>query len=237
MLTMCPQRDRALSLVPAASAAAAADTAPRDPARAVTPDGTPRYRNAGRRVRPSLRTPRNNRDERTSAGKNLRPWALGADPRAPRPRQLTPTALPAPAVAAGNADSGHGAALDLGYWHGSADWPASAATAQPRRDTPRCNSALVAGVAETTVRTPSTGSAGSGSAGHQCSRPRLALDPGRLPSNLDVDPRELALPDGQASEGSANFSPGRFSANHQLHPPFRYQLGHNARARPRAVPA
>jgi hypothetical protein len=41
-----------------------------------------------------------------------------------------------------------------------------------------------------------------GAAGHERSGPWLVLDPGRPQRNIDVDPRELSLPDGQASEGS-----------------------------------
>jgi hypothetical protein len=51
MLKKCPDADSDLSLVQNASAGAAPDNALRDPARDVTPSGTPHCKNAGTNVR------------------------------------------------------------------------------------------------------------------------------------------------------------------------------------------
>src|SRR5882724_7959945 len=105
MLRTCPDGDHALSLVHAASAADAADTALPDPARVVTPDGTPRCKNAGTPAPAAPRTRRSNRADRTSVRKNLRRPKLSAGPRAPPTRQLMQQWTPPPPVLCAVADN------------------------------------------------------------------------------------------------------------------------------------
>jgi hypothetical protein len=76
------------------AAAALPDAVPysvlRDPARGVTPTGTPGCKNAGSNVRAAPGTTRNNPAEHSAAAQNLRNPALPVDPRAMASRQLTP---------------------------------------------------------------------------------------------------------------------------------------------------
>src|SRR5271165_2109235 len=121
MLTTCPAAAAAGSRVHAASVAAAAGTAPPDPARVVTPTGTPHCKSAGTPAPAEPRTTRSNRADRTAALENLRADPLGAGPRAPPsplprlPLPRLPLPLPPPparVAAADNADLAHAAAAD-----------------------------------------------------------------------------------------------------------------------------
>lgn len=73
-----------------ASAAAGLDSAPRDPARDVTPSGTPHCKNVCSQRRAPRQTTRNNPAEHSAAAENLCSQPLGAGPRATPIRQLTP---------------------------------------------------------------------------------------------------------------------------------------------------
>jgi hypothetical protein len=152
MFTTCPDDDSVLSHAHAASAAAAADTAPLDPARAVTPSGSPHCKNAGVPVRPSPRTRHNSLADGTSAPKNLGHTMLGAGPRAPPARQLTPPRL-VRAAAVDNAALVRGGAPVLAVSLASSDWPDNAATAAPTADTSHCNSGSAVATAHTTLHT------------------------------------------------------------------------------------
>ena len=99
----------------------------RDPARDVTPAGTPRCKNAGTHVREQGGKARNNPAVRTAAAQNLRAQTLGAGPRAAIPRQLT--WLGARAAARDSAGPAAAAAHGPARWSGSAGSTASAATA------------------------------------------------------------------------------------------------------------
>lgn len=72
---------------PAAVVAAAPDSASRDPARAVTPSGTPGCKNAGTNGHAGRGIVRSNLAAHTAASKKLGILKLGADPRAALPRQ------------------------------------------------------------------------------------------------------------------------------------------------------
>ena len=88
--TTCPAVAAASSGVADASAADAPDSALPDPARAVTPSGTPHCKNAGSPVHSARQTTRSNQVERTAAAHNLRSAELHAGLRAATIRQLTP---------------------------------------------------------------------------------------------------------------------------------------------------
>src|SRR5712691_10140051 len=132
MLMTCRAADDPLSFVHAASAADAADTALPDRARIVTPDGTPRCKNAGTPAPAARRTPCSNPAAHTSVRKNLRrPW-LGAGPRAPPTRQLTPPLtqqpLPVLCAVADNADLVPADVPAPALWPASAGSPGTVAT-------------------------------------------------------------------------------------------------------------
>ncbi len=189
MLRTCPHGDHALSLVHAASAADAADTALPDPARVVTPDGTPCCKNAGTPAPAARRTRRSNRADRTSGRKNLRrPW-LGAGPRAPPTRQLTPPLMqqPLPVLCAvvDNADLAPADAPALALLPANAGLPGTVATAAPPAGTPRCNSDSAVETADTIARSPSADNA---AAGHDN---RLELDPTNVDTEMGPQEREL----------------------------------------------
>jgi hypothetical protein len=137
----CPDFDNAYSSVAALSAAAVADSVPRDPARAVTLDGKPHCKNAGTNVRVAPRTPRNSQADRSSAQADFCWDRLGAGPRASLPRQL----MWLGAVGAAVVDNA--VAVRVGVpgrecWPDTVGWPASVANAAPSGDTGRCNTAL-----------------------------------------------------------------------------------------------
>jgi hypothetical protein len=196
MLMTCRAGDDPLSVVHAASADDAADTALPDPARSVTPVGTPRCKNAGTPVPAARRTPRSNRADRTSVRKNLRrPW-LGAGPRTPLTRQLTPRQpllkLPVLCVAADNADLAPADVPAPGLLPASAGSPGIVATAAPLADMPRCNSGSAAATADTSARSPSIDNA---AVGHDN---RLELGPTNV--DTEVGPRERELPGSSLEE-------------------------------------
>ena len=205
MLMTCRAGDDPLSLVHAASAADAAGTAPPDPARIVTPDGTPHCKNAGTPAPAAPRTPRSNRADRTSVRKNLRRPKLGAGPRAPPTRQLTPPLMPLPlsvlCAAADNADLVPAVAPDPALLPASAGSPGTVATAAPPADTPRCNSGSAAATADTSARSPSTDNAAPA---HDN---RLELEPTNM--DTEVGPRERELPGVKPRRGVCCSSPGR----------------------------
>lgn len=180
--TKCPAVDRALSLVHVASAAAAPDSAPRDPAPDATPSGKPRYRNAGGQVRPTPRTPRNSPADHTSARKNLAASALGADPRTSPPRQLTPP--PAAAAVAGKHGSVPAAAHGRGRWPGNAGSPGPGASAAPRPGSRRCNTGSADAAAQTTAHNPSADNDALDVVG-------TPLVPTDRHDEMNLDPREL----------------------------------------------
>jgi hypothetical protein len=184
-VTKCPDDDDALSFVHAASAAAVADTAPLDPALAVTPSGSPHCKNAGVPVRSSPRTPHNSLADGTSAPKNLDHNMLGAGPRALPARQLTPPRL-VRAAAVDNAAVGRGGAPVLAVSLATADWPGNAATAAPPACMPHCNNGSADAAAQTTLRILSKDNAAVGPGKD------LVLAQKRL--DTEVGPREIALP-------------------------------------------
>ena len=151
----CPATDNAWSRVAVASAGAAADNGPPGPARAVTPDDRPSYKNADSRVRPSPRTAHNSPAGRTSAGKNPRLRTLGADPRTPPPRQLTPRPPPAAGRdVADTPDATHVGVRDHWHWPGNAGSPSPDASDAPPAHRHRCNSGTADEMAQTTAHTP-----------------------------------------------------------------------------------
>jgi hypothetical protein len=166
MVTRYPDRDIALSLVALAADAAAADTAPRDPARAVKPTGTTTSKNAGWNTRDAPRTVHNIPADHMPACQNFPPRKLGAGPRAPAPRPC-PRQLTAPcrqrhpdssSAAAGtvadNAAAAPAAAPGPDCWPDTFGWPASAASAALPCDRQRCNNALVDEKEKTTAHSP-----------------------------------------------------------------------------------
>lgn len=184
MLMTCPAGEHALPLVHAASAADVAGNAPLDRVPVVTPVGTPRCKNAGTPAPASLRTTCSNRADRTYAPENLRSPRLGAGPRTPLSRQLTPP--PARDAAADNADLALADAPDPVASPASAGRPAIAATDTLPADTPHCNSGSGGATADTIVRSPSADIA---AADHDN---RLVLD--LTKEDTEVGPRERELP-------------------------------------------
>jgi hypothetical protein len=152
MLTTCPATAHAWSAALRAAAAAAPDSALRDPARDVTPSGTPHCKIAGTNVHGESRKVHSNPAARMTASQNLRSQALGAGPRATQSRQLTP--LVVHAAACDTADSvpagvpGHAPSLE------TAGSPANDATAAPLVDMIHCNNAFGDAAAKTAVRSP-----------------------------------------------------------------------------------
>jgi hypothetical protein len=185
MLTTCPERDGACSCVHVASVAAAAGNAPPDPARAVTPSGTPRCKNAGRRAHPSPRTTHNNPAERTFAGKVFRRPTLGADPRAlPSRQRPPPPPAAAPAVVADNSDAARAAAHARSPWPDTPGSPSRTASAAPPPHSPLCNSDSADAAAQTTAHSPSANS-------DVLDMPAAPLVPAQRRDEMTLDPREL----------------------------------------------
>jgi hypothetical protein len=172
----------------------------------VTPCGKNSNRNAARESGTWAGKRRNNPGGRRDCHRLAQDFWLGAGPRSKGLARHMSAARRRPgnaaAVVGGNVGSARAAVLGPGHCPGSADWPASAASVRPPLGSQRCNNALAAVTGETTVRTLSTGSAGTESAGHERREAHRVLDPGRPESNIEMDPRESSLPDGQASEGS-----------------------------------
>src|SRR5262245_7869153 len=83
-LRTCPAADNAGSVAATASAADVAGNGPRDPARDVTPAGTPGCKSDGSFPLPRPRTGRNNPADGTNRPRNLPRIPLGAGPRAHR---------------------------------------------------------------------------------------------------------------------------------------------------------
>jgi hypothetical protein len=152
--TTCRAANRAAAHALCANACAAADTATRDPAPAVTPSDTTSYKNAGGRVRPSGRTERNNPAGHTSARKNLDLPTLGADPRVSPLRQLTPASSAASAVAADNAGSAYVGLHGRCRWRDTAGSPLLAANAAPLPHNGHYSTGFVAMVGQTIVHSP-----------------------------------------------------------------------------------
>ncbi len=186
MLTTCPDDDNAWSRALAASVVAAADSVPRDPAHAVTPDGSPHCKNADALVRPGPRTPCNSRADHTSARKNLHSHMLGAGPRAPPPRQLTLRRWPARAAAVDSACPDGGGAPGPLASAASGARPDTAASAAPPADTARCNSGSVDAAAQTMLRSPSANTAAVA-----CNRALVAVHNGL---DTEVGPRDVCYP-------------------------------------------
>jgi hypothetical protein len=209
MFTTCPDDDSVLSRAHAASAAAAADTAPLDPARAVTPSGSPHCKNAGVPVRPSPRTRHNSLADGTSAPKNLGHNMLGAGPRAPPTRQLTPPRL-VRAAAVDNAALVRGGAPVLAVSLATADWPDNAATAAPPACTPHCNNGSADATAQTTLRTLAKDNAAVG--------PGKDLVLGQKRLDTEVGPREIATPWVMPRSGVDLSTSGRFYGSIRMHP-------------------
>jgi hypothetical protein len=209
MFTTCPDGDNLLSDAHAANGAAAVDSVPLDPALVVTPSGSPHCKNAGVPVRPSPRTRHNSLADGTSAPKNLGHNMLGAGPRAPPARQLTPPRL-VRAAAVDNAALVRGGAPVLAMSLATADWPDNAATAAPPAATPHCNNGSAAWAAHTTLRTLSKDNAAVGPGKD------LVLAQKRL--DIEVGPREIATPWVKPRSGVALSASGRFYGSIKMHP-------------------
>lgn len=124
---------------------------------------------------------------------------LGADPRwQGRTRYSSaarrPAAVAVPGRARDNAGSALAAAAGLARCHGNARRRTSAATAVLPLGRQRCNSVPAAGTDGTTVRTLSTGNAGTDSAAHERSNRQQVLDQGCPEMKIEVGPRERLLP-------------------------------------------
>jgi predicted component of type VI protein secretion system len=152
MLTTCPAAALAWSHAHNACADAALDNAIHDPARDVTPVGTPHCKIACTNVHGEWRKARSNPADRTAAPKNLRASGLCAGPRTANPRQLTPLAARAPALDI--ASTVRIAVACRSRSRDTADSPASTANGEPRGDILHCNSAIVDVVARTAVHSP-----------------------------------------------------------------------------------
>jgi hypothetical protein len=206
----CPVADRAGTAVAVANADDVAGTAPRDRAHAVTPGGTPRCKNADRRVPRARRRSRNSLADHTAARKNLRRNPLGAGPPAPPPRRTPQRSVRA--AVADNAAAARGVAPGRADWPDSVGWHATAATAARLADRHYCNNVLADGQARTAVRTLSKGTADT----DRDSR----LAPRRHGVDNDAGPREPFTPAGQVSERSCRFAPRRslLASPAALHP-------------------
>src|SRR5580692_177511 len=88
MLTSCPAVDGASSRAADGDADAVLDNALRDPARDVTPSGTPGCNNVCSNERAPRQTTHNNPAEHNAAAENLRRQQLGAGLRATPTRRL-----------------------------------------------------------------------------------------------------------------------------------------------------
>lgn len=165
---MCPATDDATRLAPVANADDVADNALRDPARDVTPSGTPHCKNAGSIARARPRTWRNNPAGRTSVPQNLRSHVLGADPRASPPRQRSTAPVPADVV--DNADSADDDAPDRPHWPDNAGSPSPVANAAPPQRIRRCNSDSAGETVETNAHNPSANNDGFDASAHTLAR-------------------------------------------------------------------
>lgn len=204
MLTTCSAAAPAWSGAHHAAAAVAPDTALHDPARDVTPSGTPHCKNAGTNVHGELRNARSNPADHRAASQNLRTQALGAGPRAANPRQLTHPATPRTvhAPARDTADSVPADVLGLSRSPDTAGSPANDANAAPLVDTLHCNNAFADAADRTAVHSPSADIAAAG-----VDNPLAA--PGCAQQN-DFGPREPVTPAVQVSKRSVNFASRRF---------------------------
>ena len=200
MLTTCSAAARAWSCAHNAVAAVAPNTAPRDPARDVTPSGTPRCKNAGTNVHGESRKARSNPVDRIAVSQNLRTQALGAGPRAAHSRQLT--RLAARAAARDTAGSVPAGVLGQASSLDTAGSPGVAASAAPLVDMRHCNNALANAAARTAVRSLSADNAAADDDNPLAAR--------RCDQHNDFGPREPITPAGQVSERSANFASRRF---------------------------
>ncbi len=203
MLTTCPDADDAWSRAHAAGAADVAGNAPLDRARAVTPSGTPRCKNAGTTAPPPRERGHSSPADRTSVRKILGRAKLGAGPRASPARQLTLPLAHAHAhvAAADNAALAHADAPDPAAWPASADLPDNAATAALPGDTSCCKSGSADGTADTNLHSPSAGNAAAGLDN------RLVSD--QTMEDTEVGPRERELPEVKPRRGASHSSPGR----------------------------
>jgi hypothetical protein len=137
--------------------AAAAESGLRDRARAATPGGTSRNRNAGATTPTTPRSTRSNQAADRSAPRNLQEWLLGAGPRTPRGAQeQAELARPGLATPAARAQRPGGAVAD------NAGTAAAGASCRPRWPA-RCG--WPAGVASVALRCgsrPSSNGSGDG---------------------------------------------------------------------------
>ena len=185
MLTTCLAASAVVPGAPAANADAAPDNVLPGPGRDATPSGRPHCKNAGTNARAAPRTPRSSLADRTSAPQIFRPRTLGAYPRAPPARQLTPP--PAARVGlAGNADAARAAAPAHEHWPDNAGSPSRDANAARPARTPHCNNGIADAALETTVHSLSANNADGGHA--------LTLAASNRDDEMTPDPREKQHP-------------------------------------------
>ena len=171
--------------------AAAADTAPPDRARAVTPDGTSHNRIGATPNGAGPRTWRSSPAADRAQSKNLPELLLGAGPRAAR--ELAPQPAPrsrpkeSADATAGTAPAGEPSPRRS---PATADSTAADATAGLPRDTPHGNNDFADESADTTARTRAAGSAEAGTDG----RSPMPLARPRDIRNTGAGPREVKLP-------------------------------------------
>ena len=130
--TRCPAEPDAGASVAVASAGGAAGSAPRDPARDVTPGGTRASKNVARTAPAARPTGRNNPVARRAGSQNSRRRPLGAGPRTAGSGPPTDSAGPGPVVGDSGRDSGVAARVAVAgrcCWPDSVDWLAIAANA------------------------------------------------------------------------------------------------------------
>ena len=186
MLTTCPHSRSAGSDALFASADDAAGNETPDPAPDATPSGTPRCKNAGSNSPMQPRTSRSSPADRTAARKIQRSAALGADPRATPPRQLT-SQPPAHAASADDADAAPDAASCRSRSPDNSGSPSLDANASPTPDTCRCNNGSADETERTSARTPSTNSG-------VLDRQTAALAERTRHDPMTTGPREVVLP-------------------------------------------
>lgn len=170
----------------AANVVAAVDNALPDPTPAVTPSGKPHYKNAGSTAHAAPRTSHNNPAAHTAGPRLFCRSLLGAGPRAPPLRQLTPPRH-VRAVAADNAAPAPAGGYAPRHWPDNAGSPAHAATDVLPADSRRCNTAPADASAGKAAHNPSANNDDYVATARPLVR-RTRADA------MESDPRETSLP-------------------------------------------
>jgi hypothetical protein len=175
-----------------------AANAPRADAHDVKPDGRCGYRTFSADCGASRRS------THSSRGGSRRFFSAAPPPDSPRARPpRTSGDLRPRGNAPVDAGTAPGDTPSLAPTAGSVGSPATATSGEPLSGRIRCNSGPADALSGTRPRTPSRDTAVGAERGR-------TLASQNQQNKLDVDPREVMLPDGQVSEASFHFPPRRF---------------------------